>query len=547
MLLNGVERSMRMSELPKEYKSNTEYFFDSDVINVDIDDTVRLEEKVYRAIYSYGKTWLDIAIYLKDLSDVTLDFGGATLYLRDDSIQPFVLDGCRNVTIKNVVVEYERSLMDEMDVVAVKEGEIWCRQTDKQKEKFPVKVEDGLLIPISGTKEYRNELAVPHFFNLYKKDTHDCVSMCLIRIGRDLPVIPYEQFPNKFYDLAAEQRGEYIVLSGEVPEGIVADTISAQTHTARDVSSCFIIRSKNTRLENFRVLNGAGMGILGMYSENITMDGLKYFCDERSHGVATNAADAIHLISCFGKVEIVNSILEGMKDDALNVHGNYYTVESVEDSVIHAKLGTDIQMEPAVNAHYKMFGAGDELAVYVGASTLERKRLRFERAEVTGDFAADLYVSGDISTLNPGDTIENLSIQPELHIKNCRIGKANTHLRLQTRGRILMEDTECWLKILLSGDKNYWYEGSPVQDLTIRNCRFLGSRSEAYIVANAEFTACPESPYYHSGIKVTDNVFENTNALLLKNCRNVLFTGNVTPSGRSFENQFIDCADVIEM
>ena len=91
-----------MSELPKEYKSNTEYFFDSDVINVDIDDTVRLEEKVYRAIYSYGKTWLDTAIYLKDLSDVTLDFGDSTLYLRDDSIQPFVLDGCRNVTIKTL-------------------------------------------------------------------------------------------------------------------------------------------------------------------------------------------------------------------------------------------------------------------------------------------------------------------------------------------------------------------------------------------------------------------------------------------------------------
>ncbi|MBE6612312.1 MAG: hypothetical protein E7632_07460 [Ruminococcaceae bacterium] len=528
------------------FENGTEYIFDGDRLCADIGDAVRLKEKIYRSIYSSEKNWLDTVFYLKDLSDVTLDFGGATLFLRDDTLQPFVLDGCRNVTIRNVVVEYERSLMDEMEIVDVRDGEIWCRQTDKQKMHFPMKAEDGFLIPLSGSKEYRSDLTEPHFFNLYKKETQTCVSMCLVRIGRNLRVIPHEQYPFKYYDLSASQRGEYIVLTGEIPRGICSDVTCAQTHAARDLSSCFIIRSKNIRLENFRVLNGGGMGILGMYSENNTLDGLKFFFDERSHGIATNAADAIHLISCFGTVEIINSVLEGMKDDALNIHGNYYTVVSVEDGVIHTKLATDTQKHPAVNAHYVMFGKDDELSVCHGGTTLVKQNLRLDRAEVTGDFTADLYVSQDTSALCPGDTIENLSIQADLHIKNCRFGKANTHLRLQTRGRILMEDCECALTILLPGDKNYWYEGSPVRDLTIRNCRFVGGRGSGYIVANPEFTHCPESPYYHSGIKVFGNTFENANALALSNCRDIRFEGNVTLSGLPFANKFGNCAEITE-
>jgi hypothetical protein len=126
-----------------------------------------------------------------------------------------------------------------------------------------------------------------------------------------------------------------------------------------------------------------------------------------------------------------------------------------------------------------------------------------ERVDVTGDFTADLTCVGDLSALCEGDTIENRSAQADLHIQNCRFGKAATHLRLQTRGRVLIEDSECSLKILLSGDKNYWYEGSPINDLTIRNCRFTGKRG--MIIAMPSFDACPEAPYYHSGIKIIQN------------------------------------------
>lgn len=535
---------MKNFNIHTRIESNNEYFFDGDCLSVELCDTIRLNEKIYRAIYMSDKTYLDTAIYLKDISDVTLDFGGATLLLRDDTIQPFVLDRCNNVTIKNVVIEYERSLMDEIDIVDVRDGEIWCKQTDKQKRHFPLKVENGSLIPVAPGKEYPDALKPPMFFNLYDKDTHLCKRMYLVRIGRDLPHIPKEQFPFHYSVLIAEQRGEYIVLSGDVPSNIISGVTAAISHSSRDLSSCFIIRSKNTRLENFRILNGGGMGILGMYSENITLDSVKYFCDERSHGIATNAADAVHLISCFGKVEIVNSVFESMKDDALNIHGNYYTIQSVDQNVIHTKINTDVQANPGINAHYKMFGDGDTIAVYNGSTTLSKQILTIEKIEVTGYFTADLYVSGDTSSLIAGDTVENLSAQADLHIKNCRFGKAETHLRLQTRGKTLMEDCECSLKILLTGDKNYWFEGSPVNDLTIKNCRFVGDR--ACINSIPEFVQCPESPYYHSGIRVIGNSFDSATALDLFACCDVLFEKNTNTLGIPFENKYRDCDRITE-
>ena len=535
---------MKPFDKTTKIENNTEYVFEGDALSIGIADTVRLEEKIYRAIYMSEKTWLDTAFYLKDLSGVTLDFGGATLLLRDDTIQPFVLDGCNNVTIKNVIIEYERSMLNEMDIIDVKDCEIWCRQTEKQKKYFPMRAQHGFLIPISGEKEYPDAFKEPKFFNLYDRDTQECRKMFLIRIGTELPHIPKEQFPFHYFDLTAEQRGDCIILRGEFPSGITPGVTCATTHSDRDVSSCFIISSENTVLENVRIINGAGMGILGMYSKNITLNGVRYCFDKRSQGFTTNAADAVHLISCFGKVEIVNSVFEGMKDDALNIHCNYYTVQSVENNVIHAKLKTDIQANPGVNAHYKMFDKGDTLAIYKGSTTLLKQMLKVEKVEITGDFTADIYCNGKLSAPNEGDTLENLVTQADLHVKNCRFGKASTHLRLQTRGKVLIEDCECSLMIALTGDKNYWYEGSPIGDLTVKNCRFHGRRGR--IIATPSFDICPESPYYHSGIKVIGNTFDAIDALDFHHCQNVLFEENINSAGIPFENKFHSCRDIVE-
>ena len=70
---------MKPFNISTKFESNNDYFYDGKVMSVELGDTVHLDEKIYRAMYASEKTWLDTAIYLKGLSNVTIDFGGATL------------------------------------------------------------------------------------------------------------------------------------------------------------------------------------------------------------------------------------------------------------------------------------------------------------------------------------------------------------------------------------------------------------------------------------------------------------------------------------
>lgn len=138
-----------------EIKSNTYYVLDkttaTDILKK---QTTEAREKKYLTI-TYkgieGVEALSTAFYLKDKENVTLDFGGAVITLHG-LIQPFIIDNCTNITIKNVTVEYERANYTELDVIKHDGNELWC----KPKEKFPCRVENGYFIPYSSTWEDRN-------------------------------------------------------------------------------------------------------------------------------------------------------------------------------------------------------------------------------------------------------------------------------------------------------------------------------------------------------------------------------------------------------
>ena len=53
--------------------------------------------------------------------------------------------------------------------------------------------------------------------------------MYLTRIGTDLPYLSHESYPHHYYDLVAEQKGEDILLRGDLPKGIMAE-VSARMH-----------------------------------------------------------------------------------------------------------------------------------------------------------------------------------------------------------------------------------------------------------------------------------------------------------------------------
>ena len=263
-----------------------------------------------------------------------------------------------------------------------------------------------------------------------------------------------------------------------------------------------------------------------MVMQNLTIDGLNLTKDEKSKGMVTNAADAMHLVATKGKLEIKNCTVEGMIDDALNIHTLFYEAESAYGKTLKVYRH---QRSHCLNTHFKLFGIGDKIAVYKGQS-LELK----QTATITGitqidsqymDFTTDI----PLENVEKGDIVENLSTQPEVHIHNCTFGKSNTHLRIQTRGKTVIENCETELPILLTGDTNYWFEASPAEDFTVRNCKFTGNRAQIRVVP--EYESTENAKFYHCGITVENNIFDDRNAMECRQAKGITFRNNKHSDG----------------
>lgn len=519
------------------FRDDTYYVFDGENTHIRLSDTTRTVKKKYGTVCG-GENLdgaLDTAFVLCGLKHVTLDFGGAVLTLHG-RIQPFLIDECEDITIKNVTVAYERAVFTELDVVSNSGTELRA----KIKDKFPCRVEDGYFIPYAEEWEDRTlHIEKCHFLQAFDKTTHDGRGLMVMYLGENIVQPSSPPAPN-IPHIRVRGEGDEIVFMGKFPKHWDDSMSIVIEHEPRDKSSVAMYHSKDITLENYRILNGAGMGFYAVYTENITLRGVKLFCDELSHGINTNSADAVHFVACKGTVTLTDSILEGMIDDALNVHANFYHVVQSKSHMICARRS---ELSHGLGAYTEVFGKGDTIAVYHGRTMEEKARFVIQDAHVTGEWTTELTVDGDTDGLCEEDIIENLSTNPALIFRNTRFAKANSHLRLQTRGKALIEHCDFTLPILLTGDMNYWFESSPINDLTVRDCTFRTPR--AVIRICPEFTSTDAAPYYHRGVKILNNVFDNPTALVASHADGIRFLGNTSADGQELRIETKGCGDVV--
>lgn len=508
---------MERFDIHTEFESGKNYVFPDNKLFVTLDGTTRTECSRYMTVHE-GATHLDAAFILKELKDVSLDFGGAVMTLRG-RIQPFIIDSCENITIKNLTVEYERSLFTELSVVRNTGDSLIL----KMKEKFPYRAENGYFIPYGNdyedTELYRKGCM---FIQAFDRASGEGKGLDVIYLGEE--IIPEESPPaSNIRQIRVGTDGEYTVFYGSFPESWDESTDIVLEHENRFKSGVSMLHSKNVNIENYRILNGCGMGFFAIYCENISLKKVKFFRDSLSHGIITNSADGIHFVACKGRINIEDSVFQGMIDDALNIHSNFYHTVSAQEKSIVAKRS---ELSHSLNAFSEVFGAGDTVAVYKGRTLEEKGRFVLKGAEVTSRWTVRLEADSPTAEISQGDMIENLSTNPEIYISNCVFSKTNTHLRFQSRGKTVIKDCEFALPVLLTGDMNYWDEASPVNDFTVTGCRFLGDRAKIRIIP--EFTPTKKAPFYHSNIKIVNNTFSAKEPLEQRYARNVIFSDNVT-------------------
>ena len=495
------------------FKSDTVYKADGDLIDIYEADTTYLNDKIYLSYSEFNHGYLKTAFFLKGLKNVVLDFSGAVLKLHG-RIQPFLIDDCRNITIRGVTVEYERSFHTEFRIISNTDGELRLKKLPE----FPCRVENGYLIPYGRHWENRTLNIGDMWMQVFDTVTGDGVGFIVGVIGENIQL--HETPPCEVHRFKVREDNGDVILIGKAPENWNSRMTLVLAHEWRDVSSAFICRSRDISIVNYRILNGAGMGILGMYTKNITIDHLILRRDKQSHGVIANVADAVHLIACFGKITIKDSIIEGMVDDALNIHSNYMEIKKCEGNVLRLFRHP---MSHCVNAYFKLIGEGDIISIHEGQTMAVRGNFIVRDVKILDECHIEVTADRKIDCLK-GDLVENISTQPEVEITGSVFAKANSHLRLQTRGITTVENCDISLPLLLTGDTNYWYESSPVNDLMISRCRFIGARG--FIRSCPDFVPCDDAPWYHENVRIFDNTFEQPLAFQASHTNGIVFENN---------------------
>ena len=515
-------------EIGAMLQSNTEYVATEREYHVYAQDTVRVSDDRYVALRANDTKEFDVAVLIKGKQNVTLDFAGATLVMHG-KIQPFLVDSSENITIKNCNVTYDRPLYTEAQIIEVTDEYARLRLN----EHCPCRIEDGRLIPYADTWENTRLNYKGCFYQVFDCDTRKGCGLALGIMGNTVELDPTWAFHPKPYTVEAD--GEDFLMRGTLPDYFQPNRVLVIEHEPRSLSNLFTIDSKNLRLENYRIVSGCGMGIYSYRTENITLDGLRLTYDEASPCIVSNSADAVHTFGTSGRFEIRNSIFEGMIDDAINIHSNFRTVAKAYGNVIETHLAS-CEKQAA-----DLYRAGDRIAVYRGRTMERVAEYVILRIEDIDGRAKRFVVDRPVDTHVDGDLIENLTANCDVLIENCRFGRANTHLRLQSRGSIVIRNCETELPFYLSGDASYWFESGPVTDLTVENCRFVGHR--AVIRVRSEILPTEVAPYYHQNLKILNNEFDVEAPLIAGYADGIVFRGNRNAQGLPMTVTLTNCGE----
>lgn len=524
-------------KLGTNFKSDTCYFYENDVLDVSLKETVEFlaNERYVKEKFNY---FPNAAFVLKDLENVTLDFGGATLFMRG-KIQPFVIENCKNITIKNIKLQYDRSHFTEGEILEIDEEHIRLKI---DKECYPYEVVNGKIIFYCDT--WRNEEfhLKGGFHQAFDKKTGRGIDAMVAAIGDEI-----YQNPNAFckrVQLVPEEDGDELILRGKCPDWYLEKfktrigdegAILNISHEHRDLCCVRIIDGENTYIENFRLINGSGMGIYPTHSKNLYLDRYILRKQEGDYGLVNNSADALHPIACGGEIVIKDCVFEGMIDDSLNIHGAFYFAKSGDSESVTCECAVTYD-----SGMQGFFDKGDVIGIYKGNTMELRDKYTVTGVEDAGGRRIKLYTDRSV-VCNDGDLVENLSMQPNITITNSVFAKANSHLRFQSRGKIRVSDCRIELPVLLTGDASYWLESSPVTDMVIENCEF---NDKGRIRLIPEVMPCEKEPYYHKNITVRNCTFESDLPIEGGYTDNITFVGNTNSLGSEMIMDLTNCGTV---
>lgn len=446
----------------------------------------------YQFISNNTESIKRIAFDLEGMDDFTVE-GQNTLLLFTGFISPFSLEGCENVTVKDLSVDYTRTFHSEGIIEATGKGYLDIR--------FP---EDYRCNITNGCLYFTDENRITYeFSNLLEFDTEK----------KEPAFLVCDYWLSKRTIPAEKLESNLIRIKRHDLKGTIGNTMVFGA--AARYNPCFFISDcAGINIHNVNIWHCGGMGVIAQRSRDIELLDVEVVPSPGKGRIISITADATHFVNCAGYIRMINCKFCNQKDDATNVHGLYMAIDeflSPEKVVLKwrnsGQHGVDF-IEPGMKVEIVNQKTTD---TYCYAQVKAVEKLNDVATVVTFTEALPEGVERNMVVAADEE-------YPEVLIKGCYMsGNRARGLLIGSRAQMIIEDNYFHIPgaaILLEGDGNFWFEQAGVRDVIIRNnvfenCNFGYTTWGAACIAVG--TRIPDLDSaergYHRGLLIENNTF----------------------------------------
>ncbi|MEC3978404.1 alpha-1,3-galactosidase-related protein [Amycolatopsis sp. H20-H5] len=286
----------------------------------------------------------------------------------------------------------------------------------------------------------------------------------------------------------------------------------------REEPGAFIWESKNVTMRSMSAYYLQTFGVVGQFSENISIDKVNFAPDPRSGRSTASFADFVRMSGIKGKVSITGSVFDGPHDDPINIHGTYLEVAgkpglaTLSLAYRHPQTAGFPQFSPGDEVEFvdkltmsPLLGAHAVVAVVDGPSGMNHtKPLTTMTVTLDRPVPPGVEIGGTVA--------ENITATPSVLVSGNVFRNVPTRgVLVTTRKPVLITgnrfDGMSMPSVYISANAYQWYESGAVSDVTIRGNAFTRPSGPVILVEPTNQVLDPTNPVHH-GISVEDNKFD---------------------------------------
>lgn len=486
----------------------------------------------YHAITNHDNGYRYFAFPLQEMQNVEIE-GNEAEFIFHGKIIPFLIENSTNIKISNLKIDWKVPFYLEGTVIASNDtnSSVDLRITPGFTN---YKIQNNRLI-ITGEGWEENFLGENICFNpetkaiQYRTDDWHYIPNPW---NRDVKVTPLSE------DVV---RLEAKFVQETPPLGTIM-TFKGSFGSNRHSPAFHFTDSKNIEMRDVDIFHAGGMGVIAEKTENIHLNHVNIRRRQDSNRILSVTADATHFCNCKGMVVVENCLFENMLDDACNMHGTYTKVERILDShTVVARLSHPQQFG------FKFASNDDTLQIVNGRDLLSKTKVQLQKVEtINHQYAKYTFRASIKGKIEVGDGLENIECYPIFEFKNNTVQNNRARsILISSPKRVLVEGntfSSQMTGILFEGDMEHWFESGAVNDVTIRNNKFLdgaygGGAPHVAIWVNPHQKEANAEKAYERNIIIENNYFQTFGDGLLRahSVDNLQFINNTIEASNTYQ------------